>query len=568
VPDADAAIRNRPTRVCPSKSRVTRKKTRTVDQARASILYNGGASIRRGSRSPLMSQRVQLVWFKRDLRLEDHAPLAHAARAGTVLPLYVIDPEQLFAADFDRLHYNFLLACLTELRAGLASLGQPLIVRLGEITNVLRQIAATHPLAALWSHAENGTGAARARDERVRAWSREHSIPWYELPQNGVVRGLAHRDGWRRLWFERMSLPVARMPQRLAALPGLEIGSIPLASELGLSAHAPAVRGRKDVARGGESRGWALLDSFLSERGASYPRGAWSPLTAFQASSRLSPYLAWGCLSTRTVYQRTVAARKALAANGLVSPLGVPFKPGALEAFTVRLRTRCDHLQSLESSPAIETRCIDGACEELRSEDRAALMQAWCSGRTGYPLVDACMRALQAEGWLHFRGRALVASFAANQLWIDWRRLKNFLARQFLDYEPAVHFMELQTLSGSAGRRALKIYDPVRESRELDPAGEFIRRWIPELALVSQSSIHEPWTMTAVQQRDYGCRLGRDYPLPIVEQSAALAQARARLRQLQRLAPDLASGETLPNIDASGQWNITLPPPREPPPAP
>ncbi len=521
-----------------------------------------------------MSAGLQLVWFKRDLRLEDHAPLAQAARAGAVLPLYVIEPDLLYAPDYDRLHYDFVCEALLELRAGLASLGQPLVVRLGEITSILAQIAARHELAALWSHAETGNALARARDERVRCWAREHSLPWYELPQNGVFRGLARRDGWRRMWFERMSLPVARMPRRLPSLAGLEVGGIPLATELGLYAKAPAVRGRKDVARGGESRAWSLLDSFLGERGANYPRATASPITAFQASSRLSPYLAWGCISPRTVFQRTIDARRSIADNGRLSALGVPFAAGALEAFSVRLRMRCDHVQRLESVPDIGSRCIDAACEELRSGDHPDYFEAWAAGRTGYPMVDACMRALQAGGWLHFRGRALVASFAVNQLWIDWRRLKDILARQFLDYEPGVHFMELQMLSGTGGRRTLKIYDPVRESRELDPSGDFLRTWLPELATLPQQLIHEPWKMTGTQQSVAGCRLGRDYPLPIVEQSEALAYARLRLRQLEK--PDgpsaLATAKSL--VDASGQWRINLSVPLSleqpvaPPPAP
>jgi deoxyribodipyrimidine photo-lyase len=491
-----------------------------------------------------MTEVIQLVWFKRDLRLEDHAPLAQAARAGTVLPLFVIEPELIYAPDFDRLHYEFLSEALLELRAGLASLGQPLIVRLGEITSVLAQLAGQFSLGALWSHAEIGNALARARDERVRAWTRERAIPWYEMPQNGAFRGPIRRDGWRRLWIERMSLPVARMPHQLTALPALDIGNIPPAAELGLYPNAPAVRGRQDVARGGESRAWKLLDSFLGERGANYPRAIASPTTATHASSRLSPYLAWGCISLRTVFQRTAAARKALDDSERVSALGVPFAAGALESFSVRLKARCEAMQTLECAPDIETRCIDRACEGLRAEERGGLYEAWIAGRTGYPMVDACMRALQANGWLHYRGRALLASFALNQLWIDWRQLRHFLARQFIDYEPGVHFVELQSLSGVAGRRTLRIYDAVREGRQLDPDAQFIRQWLPELVTLPHQIVHEPWKMTGTQQSVAGCRLGRDYPLPIVQQSEALAQARGRMKELNALAASSAQRAT------------------------
>ncbi|MGH8265675.1 MAG: FAD-binding domain-containing protein [Steroidobacteraceae bacterium] len=512
-----------------------------------------------------MIEPVQIVWFKRDLRLEDHAPLALAARAGTVLPLFVIEPELLYAPDFDRLHYEFLSDALLELRSGLASLGQPLVVRLGEMPQVLAQLGHEFTIAALWSHAEIGNALVRARDERVRTWTRERAIPWYELPQNGVFRGPIRRDGWRRLWIERMSLPVARMPHRLSALPGLDIGSIPLATELGLYPNAPAVRGRQGVARGGESRAWNLLDSFLGERGANYPRALANPTTAAQASSRLSPYLAWGCISMRTVFQRTANARQALELCDRVSALGVPFAAGALESFSVRLKARCEAMQSLECAPEIATRCLDPASEILRAEERSGFYEAWSAGRTGYPMVDACMRALQATGWLHYRGRALLASFAMNQLWIDWRQLRDFLARQFIDYEPGVHFMELQSLAGVAGRRTLRIYDAVREGRQLDPDGDFIRQWLPELAALPHQTVHEPWHMTGTQQSVGGCRLGHDYPLPIIDQAEALAQARARMKELNALA---AASSERSTPDAAGlqqefSWQAQGPQPDE-----
>jgi deoxyribodipyrimidine photo-lyase len=327
------------------------------------------------------------------------------------------------------------------------------------------------------------------------------------------------------------------------------------------------VRGRKGVARGGESRAWALLDSFLGERGARYPRDTANPLTAFQSSSRLSPYIAWGCISARTVFQRTAAARRALAEHGHRSALGVPFAEGALESFGARLRRRCDHMQRLESAPAIEHRCIDAACEALRAEDRLERTEAWMNARTGYPLVDACMRALQAGGWLHFRGRALVAAFAVNQLWIDWRRIRDFLARQFLDYEPGVHCMELQVASGTAGRRAPKAWDVVRESRQLDADGEFIRAWLPELAALPRELVHEPWKMSVAQQAVASCRLGRDYPRPIVDQGESLASARLRLRQLDKLeVPESESGDAIPQ-DEGGQRSFTWVAPASPPPA-
>jgi deoxyribodipyrimidine photo-lyase len=479
--------------------------------------------------SAALRQTVHVVWFKRDLRVLDHAPLAQAADRGRVLPLYVIEPSLLAAPDFDALHFEFIRECLVELRETLHRRGAPLIVRVGEVVDVLRELAAGFELAGLWSHEETGNAVTYARDRAVAAWCRAQGIPWVEVAQSGVVRRLESRDGWSREWSRRMRMPLTPAPA-LSAPAGLDPGRVPTADDLGLRHACAAVARRSDVQVGGEHRALATLEAFLAGRGARYAKEMSSPITAPSSCSRLSPYLAWGAISMRTVVQRAETAL-AEAAQGNAS---IP--RGSLRAFLGRLHWHCHFIQKLESEPAIEHRCFNRACEGLRSEARPAHFAAWCEGRTGYPFVDACMRYLQTHGWINFRMRAMLVSFAAYDLWLDWRSFRDFLARQFIDYEPGIHYSQLQMQSGVTGINTLRIYSPVKQGIDQDRDGVFVRRWCPELAGVPATALHTPWVMSSVQQRKAGCVLDRDYPRPIVDHAAAVRYARAQFADVRRSA--------------------------------
>jgi deoxyribodipyrimidine photo-lyase len=261
-----------------------------------------------------------------------------------------------------------------------------------------------------------------------------------------------------------------------------------------------------------------LLGTFLSERAGRYRAERGLASGAAEACSRLSPHLAWGTVSSREVAQAALAARDGCP----------PAARRGIESFLWRLRLRSRMMQRLEDEPSIEDRCIDARLEGLRADGEPARLDAWAAGRTGFPLVDAGMRALAATGWLGCRVRALCASVAAHQLWLDWREFGPVLARMFTDYEPGVLWMHCQMQSGVAGR-AWRMIDPLAESVRLDPDGGFIRQWVPELGRVPASRVHRPWTMSALEQEEAGCRIGKDYPAPLVDAEAAAQLARDRL---------------------------------------
>jgi deoxyribodipyrimidine photo-lyase len=460
-----------------------------------------------------MTNSIHIIWFKRDLRVSDHAPLAASAQAGRVLPLYIIEPELWKLPDSSRRHWHFIHDSLLDLQRDLAALGAPLVIRIGEATEVLEKLR--HELGAftLWSHEETGNGWTYRRDIAVAQWCRAHSIIWRELPSNGVVRRLKSRDGWAKLRDERMGAPIIPAPQSIVAIENIQSHDLPDKNHamFGL----PSIG---SVQTGGRKEGIKTLDSFVKERGRSYMQTISKPGVSARHCSRLSAHITFGTLSVREVEQATKAKIGSLAGNS--DPDAVFFRRN-LAAFLSRLAWHCHFIQKLEQQPDIEFKCMHPAFEGMREPHfREDFFEAWKTGHTGYPLVDACMRSLHENGWITFRMRAMLVSFASYHLWLDWRVTAPFLAQLFTDYEPGIHYSQFQMQSGVTGINAVRMYNPIKQSLDHDPQGKFIRRYVPELKTVSDSFIHEPWRMDVPPQ---------NYHSPIVEYEAATKHAKAEI---------------------------------------
>jgi deoxyribodipyrimidine photo-lyase len=320
-------------------------------------------------------------------------------------------------------------------------------------------------------------------------------------------------------------------PAGLQPVPEVELGAIPSHADSGLPSDARAA----NLQRGGVKVAHQVWQSFIADRGVHYRGGISSPLSAESACSRLSPYLTWGNLTSRQII------------HDLRNTYGgaSPRWEKSLRAFESRMHWRCHLIQKLEDEPRIEFENLIHAYDGLReSEFDAAKFAAWCVGETGYPMIDACMRSLRATGWLNFRMRSMLVAFAAYDLWLHWREPALFLARQFLDYEPGIHYPQMQMQAGTAGHATIRLYNPVKQGQDHDPTGEFIRRWIPALERFPTSFIHAPWLLPREQQVALGCVIGKDYPAPIVNHDEAVAHARQRIaafRRNPRLAGEVAA---------------------------
>ncbi|EDY83917.1 deoxyribodipyrimidine photolyase family [Verrucomicrobiia bacterium DG1235] len=475
-----------------------------------------------------------IVWFKRDLRVHDHRPLFEASRLGPVLPLYIVEPILLDSNDIAPCHGSFINDSLRDLDTSLRKLGTALVVHEGTATEVFQSLLKSIGPFRLFSHEETGNALTFRRDRDVAAWTKTQRIQWIEYPQNGVIRRLTTRDGWADRWHERMKVEQISAPKHIA--PILKSQS---PTDFPKVLRTPPAN--PSLQAGGETPANKCLASFLQERGRAYHKEMSSPLTADTSCSRLSPYLAYGCISMKTVVQSTwtkaahLREQKA-AAKAEKTPYHERYSLMALRSFLSRCHWHCHFIQKLEDQPSIEFKPFNPALEGLRRlEPNHAFLEAWQTGHTGYPFVDACIRYLNTHKWINFRMRAMLVSFAAYDLWIDWRHFKDHLARAFLDYEPGIHYSQIQMQSGTTGINTLRIYNPIKQGRDQDPRGIFIKRWVPELAAIPAEHVHEPWTLSQTQQKKLSCLLGKHYPLPIIDHAEAIRKARVKFKALRAL---------------------------------
>ncbi|MEE2789575.1 MAG: FAD-binding domain-containing protein [Myxococcota bacterium] len=467
-----------------------------------------------------------VVWFKRDLRIHDHRPLLEASRRGPVICLYIYEPPVITAPDFHVQHLGFINESLAELRHEIRLLGGDLILRVGEATQVLNALHTQFRFEHLYSHEETGNAVTYARDIAVGKWAKTVGVQWQEFRQFGVFRRLTDRNGWAARWKRLMSQPEAATPTTLATIPEITPGELQSPERFNLSKHDDT-----DRQMGGMRWADEELNSFLNHRGEHYQSAMSSPNSAWTGCSRLSPHFAYGNISMRTVYQTLQRHRE----RHRRRRDGESGWPRSLASFEKRLHWHCHFIQKLESQPSLEFDNMASAYDGLRENafDQSKF-DAWTAGQTGYPMVDACMRALAATGWLNFRMRAMIVSFASYHLWLHWRETGLYLARQFLDYEPGIHYSQLQMQSGTTGINSVRIYSPIKQVLDHDPDGLFIKQWVPELAAIDPAYLAQPHRMSHDEQLRTGIVIGRDYPHPVVDHHTAVKAARQRIYAIRR----------------------------------
>lgn len=492
-------------------------------------------------------QRAALWWLKRDFQLADNPALTAALdEAERVVPVFVVEPSLLDAAETSAFHVNAWLDAARELRARLRAVGSELLLLRAEAIEAFERARALWSFEAIYSHQETGSALTFQRDRAVARWCRETGIAWRELPQSGVFRGLRDRDERHRRWTAWTRAPLLPAPDaaRLArtALPD---ALRPLA-EAGWDRpdaygfpSPPAGTGTTQPVS--EAAGQATLTDFLSARGIGYSGGISSPNRAFRCGSRLSVHLAWGTLTARAAYQATRCRLDEL--KGSPEPDAARWRR-SLTSFLSRLHWRDHFIQRLESEPEMEFRALNPAYEALVFDGPPEWLAAWRDGRTGFPLVDACMRCLRATGFINFRMRAMITSVACHTLHLDWRAIMRPMACLYADYEPGIHISQLQMQAGVVGINTLRVYNPAKQIQDHDPRATFVKTWLPELRDIAPERIvgHQaspvsayvaPLTDWETSSREYRTRYMAVRWLAETRQSAAavLAKHGSRLKR-------------------------------------
>lgn len=453
---------------------------------------------------------MNIYWMKRDFRLADNLPLLKSLEDKCIV-LFIFEPSVSYNYDFNIRHWRFIYQSIEELREK----GLYVHYLYGEAINIFENLKEKYGELSIFSHQETGNDLTYTRDLEVAQYFKANNIRWREFPTNAVVRGLKKRDGWDALWIKYVKSPQYHQAENFEnCLKDQDLESL---FQLDEDLQSQLLELSTKMILGGESKAHEMLELFLNSKIESYWGSISYPEKSRYYCSLLSAYLTWGNLSIKQIYQACERAKPKI--RNKIS----------LEQYMARLKWHCHFVQKLELEPSIEFTNLNPAYNDIRKKKNKKYLKAWKAGMTGYPLVDAAMRCVEKTGYLNFRLRSTVVSFLTHILWQPWQAGTGHLARMFLDYEPGIHFSQFQMQAGTTGINTIRIYNPIKQSKEKDKNGEFIKKWIPELKDIPVEFIHEPWKMSEMDQIMYDFKLGQNYPKPIVDFEKAHREAREKL---------------------------------------
>lgn len=462
-----------------------------------------------------------VIWFRRDLRLHDHPALTDVVASGrAVAPLFVFDRSVLHGRFASPNRAWFLLGSVIDLRRELEARGSRLFIRVGDPTTLVPAFA-SEVAAGVVTVSRDYTPYGRRRDRAVAAALRERGVAFrakrgllVQEPEDVVTatgEGYSVFGPFLRRWEALPTRDILGAPDAIPTVDA-DPGTMPDLATLGFDGPT-ADAGALPLP--GESAARQRLEAWIDGVGLGTYDRIRDHLGDPHATSHLSADLRFGLISPVEVATRALASDEGAEGS---------------RRFASEIAWRDFYAHALWHSPRIAREPMDERYRDIAWEEDDAGLDAWRDGRTGYPIVDAAMRQLRSAGWLPNRARMIVASFLTKDLLIDWRAGERHFMTHLVDGDPASNLGGWQWAAsiGSDGRPFIRVFNPVTQAKRFDPDGVYVRTWLPELARIPSARVHEPWTMSPGEQDAAGCRIGVDYPAPIVDHAAARDRALAR----------------------------------------
>lgn len=488
-----------------------------------------------------MKPAINVVWFKKDLRLSDHAPL-HAAINATLptLLLFFFEPLMIAQPAINERQGWFLYYAAIDMQLKLNNVNATLYICHKEVNSTFEYLSTIFYIQNIFAYQETNIGVTYIRDKSFRKWCKNENINLQEFENNGIFRGLKNMHNWNKYHLKfikqpehiinlKQLVPLKLTDQQYKQIKGEPIPKNFIKPDKPFNKNLPPLSG-------GETNAFKTLNLLLKSFQNINITQSLKTLDKPFLWNNLAPYLSFGNISYKQAY-KLINTKTSLQNN-----------PKILKLLNQLLLKNAQQIQFFEINSNMEFENLNIGLNGIRVSWNNYYYEAWCNAITGVPLVDASMRCLKNTGYLDNRLKALLISFLTHYLWLDWRKGAAYLAKFLIDYEAGLHFYLFQEVAGTLGIPPPNIINPTILAKKLDPNGLFVQQWLPELRCLPTPLCHTPWKLTNMEVVLYKYKIGKNYPNPIINLETSFQKAQKELHRVFNLPITIAEKQKLQQL--------------------